>query len=134
MPPFSPGQINFKDPVGDIIIRSLDLVTITVPPALPAALAMGIVFAQQRLKLVGVYCIVPRSINICGTINTVCFDKARLEFLFFLLRIFSFIIFTRSIVFISRRENGIYMRVILTIKSVQNEHYFFRMPFILTSK
>lgn len=134
MPPFSPGQINFKDPVGDIIIRSLDLVTITVPPALPAALAMGIVFAQQRLKLVGVYCIVPRSINICGTINTVCFDKARLEFLFFLLRIFSFIIFTRSIVFISRRENGICMRVILTIKSVQNDNYFFRMPFILTSK
>ncbi|KAK7494113.1 hypothetical protein BaRGS_00014586 [Batillaria attramentaria] len=68
-------MVDFGDTVGDIIVRSLDLVTITVPPALPAALAMGIVFAQHRLKLVGVYCISPRSINICGTINTVCFDK-----------------------------------------------------------
>ena len=56
-------------------MRSLDLVTITVPPALPAALAMGIVFAQRRLVAQSVYCISPRSINICGTVNTVCFDK-----------------------------------------------------------
>lgn len=68
-------MVDFGDTVGDIIVRSLDLVTITVPPALPAALAMGIVFAQQRLKLKGIFCISPRSINISGTINTVCFDK-----------------------------------------------------------
>lgn len=68
-------MIGFGDTVGDIIVRSLDLVTITVPPALPAALAMGIVFAQHRLKLKGIYCISPSSINIGGTINTVCFDK-----------------------------------------------------------
>ena len=61
--------------MGHIIVRSLDLVTITVPPALPAALAMGIVFAQRRLVTKNIYCISPRSINICGTVNTVCFDK-----------------------------------------------------------
>ena len=65
--------------MGDIIVRSLDLVTITVPPALPAALAMGIVFAQRRLVTQSIYCISPRSINICGTVNTVCFDKVSRE-------------------------------------------------------
>ena len=33
-----------------IIDRSLDLVTITVPPALPAAVTIGTVFAINRLK------------------------------------------------------------------------------------
>lgn len=68
-------MVDFGDKVADIIIRSLDLVTITVPPALPAALAMGIVFAQRRLVGHAIYCISPISINICGTVNTVCFDK-----------------------------------------------------------
>ncbi|XP_070207558.1 polyamine-transporting ATPase 13A3-like isoform X2 [Littorina saxatilis] len=68
-------MVDFGDSAGDIIIRSLDLVTITVPPALPAALAMGIVFAQRRLVKLSIYCISPRNINICGTVNTVCFDK-----------------------------------------------------------
>ncbi|KAH9514185.1 hypothetical protein Btru_030489 [Bulinus truncatus] len=63
------------DTATDIILRSLDLITIAVPPALPAALAMGVVFSQRRLKLKNVYCISPRGINISGTIDTVCFDK-----------------------------------------------------------
>ncbi|XP_067658153.1 polyamine-transporting ATPase 13A3-like isoform X1 [Haliotis asinina] len=60
---------------GDIVLRSLDLITITVPPALPAALTVGIVFAQHRLKKGQIFCISPRGINICGTLNVVCFDK-----------------------------------------------------------
>ncbi|KAL3862276.1 hypothetical protein ACJMK2_008257, partial [Sinanodonta woodiana] len=67
--------IDAGEAVSDIIIRSLDLVTIAVPPALPAALTVGIVFAQRRLKRQLIYCISPRSINVCGTINAVCFDK-----------------------------------------------------------
>ncbi|XP_045161334.2 polyamine-transporting ATPase 13A3-like isoform X2 [Mercenaria mercenaria] len=63
------------DSVGDIIKRSLDLITIAVPPALPAALTVGIVFAQRRMKQAKIYCISPRSINVCGSLNTVCFDK-----------------------------------------------------------
>ncbi|XP_062374478.1 polyamine-transporting ATPase 13A3-like isoform X1 [Sardina pilchardus] len=62
-------------PAKTIIIESLDIVTITVPPALPAAMTAGIVYAQRRLKRVGIYCISPQRINICGQLNLVCFDK-----------------------------------------------------------
>ncbi|XP_050414163.1 polyamine-transporting ATPase 13A3 isoform X2 [Patella vulgata] len=63
------------DEVGEIILRCLDLVTITVPPALPAALAVGVVFAQMRLKKSSIFCISPNCINISGAVNAVCFDK-----------------------------------------------------------
>ncbi|KAM9762567.1 polyamine-transporting ATPase 13A3 isoform 1-T1 [Menidia menidia] len=62
-------------PAKTIIIESLDIITITVPPALPAAMTAGIVYAQRRLKRIGIFCISPQRINICGQINLVCFDK-----------------------------------------------------------
>ena len=34
----------------DIVLRMLDVFTITVPPALPAAMTVGIIFAENRLK------------------------------------------------------------------------------------
>ncbi|XP_054889381.1 polyamine-transporting ATPase 13A3-like isoform X4 [Poeciliopsis prolifica] len=58
-----------------IIIESLDIITITVPPALPAAMTAGIVYAQRRLKRVGIFCISPQRINMCGQLNLICFDK-----------------------------------------------------------
>ncbi|KAJ6655487.1 hypothetical protein lerEdw1_005065, partial [Lerista edwardsae] len=58
-----------------IVIESLDIITITVPPALPAAMTAGIVYAQRRLKKIGIFCISPQRINICGQLNLVCFDK-----------------------------------------------------------
>lgn len=64
-------------PAKTIIIESLDIITITVPPALPAAMTAGIVYAQRRLKNIGIFCISPQRINICGQINLVCFDKVR---------------------------------------------------------
>ncbi|KAL4608143.1 putative cation-transporting ATPase 13A3 [Arapaima gigas] len=64
-------------PAKTIIVESLDIITITVPPALPAAITAGIVYAQRRLKRVGIFCISPQRINICGQLNLVCFDKAR---------------------------------------------------------
>ncbi|XP_051047236.1 polyamine-transporting ATPase 13A3 isoform X2 [Phodopus roborovskii] len=64
-----------KKEVQEIIIKSLDIITITVPPALPAAMTAGIVYAQRRLKKVGIFCISPQRINICGQLNLVCFDK-----------------------------------------------------------
>ncbi|XP_064642125.1 polyamine-transporting ATPase 13A3-like isoform X2 [Lineus longissimus] len=60
---------------GHIIRRALDVVTIAVNPALPAAMTIGVVFAVNRLKRSKVYCISPSHINICGTVNVVCFDK-----------------------------------------------------------
>uniref|UniRef100_A0A673JTP5 Probable cation-transporting ATPase 13A3 n=1 Tax=Sinocyclocheilus rhinocerous TaxID=307959 RepID=A0A673JTP5_9TELE len=61
--------------VKEIIVKSLDIITITVPPALPAAMTAGIVYAQRRLRKVGIFSISPQRINICGQLNLVCFDK-----------------------------------------------------------
>ncbi|KAF4083388.1 hypothetical protein AMELA_G00140630 [Ameiurus melas] len=62
-------------PAKTIIIESLDIITITVPPALPAAMTAGIVYAQRRLRNLGIFCISPQRINICGQLNLICFDK-----------------------------------------------------------
>uniref|UniRef100_A0A672RQP9 ATPase 13A3 n=1 Tax=Sinocyclocheilus grahami TaxID=75366 RepID=A0A672RQP9_SINGR len=64
-----------QEPVKEIIVKSLDIITITVPPALPAAMTAGIVYAQRRLRKVGIFSISPQRINICGQLNLVCFDK-----------------------------------------------------------
>ncbi|XP_028654053.1 polyamine-transporting ATPase 13A3-like isoform X1 [Erpetoichthys calabaricus] len=61
--------------VSEIILDALDIVTIAVPPALPAAMTAGIVYAQNRLKKKGIYSISPQRINVCGQLNLVCFDK-----------------------------------------------------------
>ncbi|XP_067614148.1 polyamine-transporting ATPase 13A3 isoform X2 [Eurosta solidaginis] len=58
-----------------IAVESLDLITIVVPPALPAAMAVGRVYAQKRLKKKSIYCVSPRSINVAGGIDCCCFDK-----------------------------------------------------------
>ncbi|XP_046388324.1 polyamine-transporting ATPase 13A3-like isoform X2 [Ischnura elegans] len=59
----------------EIALDSLDLVTIVVPPALPAAMTVGRLYAQARLKEKGIFCISPRTINVSGAIDCVCFDK-----------------------------------------------------------
>lgn len=61
----------------ELVIRSLDIVTIAVPPALPAAITTGTIYAQRRLKSQGVFCISPPRINICGKVSLFCFDKVR---------------------------------------------------------
>ncbi|CAH8583523.1 unnamed protein product [Schistosoma turkestanicum] len=58
-----------------IILRPLDIVTIVIPPILPVAMSVGIVFAQRRLRNHGIYCINPSVMNVCGVINLTCFDK-----------------------------------------------------------
>uniref|UniRef100_A0A674KBJ0 Polyamine-transporting ATPase 13A2 n=1 Tax=Terrapene triunguis TaxID=2587831 RepID=A0A674KBJ0_9SAUR len=62
-------------PLRQIIIRALDLITVIVPPALPAAMTVGTIYAQNRLKRHGIFCISPPRINLCGKIRLVCFDK-----------------------------------------------------------
>lgn len=61
--------------IKEIIIKALDLVTVTVPPALPAAMSIGIVYALARLKKTKIYCIAPERINVAGRIKTIVFDK-----------------------------------------------------------
>ncbi|XP_012543592.2 probable cation-transporting ATPase 13A3 [Monomorium pharaonis] len=60
---------------GDIVIKALDIITIVIPPALPAAMTVGKLYAQARLKREQIYCINNRIINVSGSINCVCFDK-----------------------------------------------------------
>ncbi|KIM40199.1 hypothetical protein M413DRAFT_19398 [Hebeloma cylindrosporum] len=58
-----------------IVVRALDLITVVVPPALPATLSIGTSFAIGRLKKFGIFCISPSRVNIAGKINVCCFDK-----------------------------------------------------------
>ncbi|CAG8503949.1 12192_t:CDS:10 [Ambispora gerdemannii] len=58
-----------------IVVRALDLITIVVPPALPATMSVGTNFAIGRLNKEGIYCISPARVNIGGKINLMCFDK-----------------------------------------------------------
>ncbi|XP_046747691.1 polyamine-transporting ATPase 13A3-like [Diprion similis] len=60
---------------GDIAIKALDIITIVIPPALPAAMTVGKLYAQARLKCAQIYCINSRVINVAGSLNCVCFDK-----------------------------------------------------------
>uniref|UniRef100_A0A8D3BL68 ATPase cation transporting 13A2 n=1 Tax=Scophthalmus maximus TaxID=52904 RepID=A0A8D3BL68_SCOMX len=60
---------------GFLVIRCLDIVTIAVPPALPAAITTGTIYAQRRLKSQGVFCISPPRINVSGKVSIFCFDK-----------------------------------------------------------
>ena len=58
-----------------IIVRALDLVTIIVPPALPATLTIGTSFALSRLRKREIFCISPNRVNVAGTVDVMCFDK-----------------------------------------------------------
>ncbi|KAB5563391.1 hypothetical protein GE09DRAFT_1112275 [Coniochaeta sp. 2T2.1] len=58
-----------------IIVRALDLITIVVPPALPATLTIGTNFALSRLKKKQIFCISPQRVNVGGKIDIMCFDK-----------------------------------------------------------
>jgi cation-transporting ATPase 13A3/4/5 len=58
-----------------IIVRALDLITIVVPPALPATLSIGTNFALSRLRKKQIFCISPQRVNVGGKLDLVCFDK-----------------------------------------------------------
>jgi cation-transporting ATPase 13A2 len=62
-------------PAHIILLRALDLITVVVPPALPATLSIGTSFALSRLRKAGVFCIAPSRVNVAGKVNVCCFDK-----------------------------------------------------------
>lgn len=64
-----------QSPWSETLVRALDIITIVVPPALPAAMTIGTVYAQNRLKKQGIFCISPPRINIGGKLKLICFDK-----------------------------------------------------------
>ncbi|KAH7108171.1 Ca-transporting ATPase [Auriculariales sp. MPI-PUGE-AT-0066] len=58
-----------------IILRALDLITVVVPPALPATLSIGTSFAIARLRKSGIFCIAPTRVNVGGKVDVTVFDK-----------------------------------------------------------
>ena len=54
----------------DIAFNAIDLITISVPPALPLAMTIGIIYAQIRLRRQKIHCISPQRINISGQVGT----------------------------------------------------------------
>ena len=52
-----------------------DLVTVVVPPALPAVLTVGTSVTIQRLKKRLISTTFPAKLNICGRLDIFCFDK-----------------------------------------------------------
>ncbi|XP_067851385.1 probable cation-transporting ATPase 13A4 isoform X1 [Heptranchias perlo] len=62
-------------PTGKVVRKALDVITIAVSPTLPAVVTIGIIYAQERLKKKGIFCISPQRINVCGQLNLICFDK-----------------------------------------------------------
>lgn len=61
--------------VDDMIVKFLDLITITVPPGLPVSMTFGIIFALEKLKDKQIFCISPNKIISGGRVNHACFDK-----------------------------------------------------------
>ncbi|XP_075427182.1 putative cation-transporting ATPase 13A5 isoform X2 [Ascaphus truei] len=59
----------------DTVLYSLLIVTVSIPPALPAALTVCILYSQVRLKRSGIFCLSAQRINMCGQLNIICFDK-----------------------------------------------------------
>lgn len=54
----------------EIALRSLDLFTICVPPALPAAMSVCTTLAIGRLRKAQIYCTSPRRINVAGKVSS----------------------------------------------------------------
>lgn len=58
-----------------MIFRALDIITVVVPPALPATLTIGTNFALGRLKSKNIFCISPTKVNVGGKLDVIAFDK-----------------------------------------------------------
>lgn len=59
----------------DNIIAALEIITVTVPAALPTALGAGISLAISRLSHKNISCIKPDKVNVAAKVNICAFDK-----------------------------------------------------------
>lgn len=59
----------------DIFKKFLDLIVITVPPALPISMAFGVINAIKKLKEIKLFCIDSNKIITGGAVSFSCFDK-----------------------------------------------------------
>lgn len=59
----------------DIVVKFLDLITVTVPPGLPVSMTFGIIFALEKMKAKSIFCTSPNKTVVGGMTNYLCFDK-----------------------------------------------------------
>jgi cation-transporting P-type ATPase 13A2 len=59
----------------NLVIKIIDLITITVPPGLPVSMTFGIIFALDKLKNKKIYCTSPNKVISGGRVDFACFDK-----------------------------------------------------------
>lgn len=59
----------------DLVIKFLDLITITVPPGLPVSMTFGIIHAIEKLKRKEIFCVSPNKVIMGGLVDMICFDK-----------------------------------------------------------
>lgn len=59
----------------NIFIKFLDLIVITVPPALPVSMAFGVIYAIGKLKNKSIFCIEETKVITGGVVSFSCFDK-----------------------------------------------------------
>lgn len=69
----------FQAALEDLILRSLDIITIVVPPALPAAMTIGNNYSLKRLKKQQIYSTSVSLIGVWGKVKLICFDKVTLD-------------------------------------------------------
>lgn len=65
---------DFVEP-NDLALKFFDLITITVPPGLPASMSVGIVYSLNKLQKKNIFCISPDKIILGGRVEHICFDK-----------------------------------------------------------
>ena len=58
-----------------IVVRFFDMITVAVPPALPACLTIATVFSIGRLRKKAIYVTGPHTITVAGQLDIICFDK-----------------------------------------------------------
>ena len=68
-------QISQKAGLRQIIIHTLSLFTIIIPPMLSAAMTIGIFFAQRRLLAKRIFCTSPQAITRDVSVNLFAVDK-----------------------------------------------------------
>jgi cation-transporting P-type ATPase 13A2 len=69
-----PTFIKYFSPL-DCILESLDVFTLPIPPELPVAMTIGVIFALRKLKKKGIHCINPSRINVGGWVSIMVLDK-----------------------------------------------------------
>lgn len=72
-----PSLISMDISTWEMVDKCLDLITVSVPPALPLALSFGMTQSIHRIRhsSMRIYCIRPQKIVEAGTVDTIVFDK-----------------------------------------------------------